>query len=337
MVVAHALAVAGAVIVGDQRHHALTDAHAHVEREALHLEYDADGGQRHIVIGDHQFVDDDVVQVEQERGQRRGHTHGKHGGGVFPLWQARAGREGNDRIAPEADEDDGEVEEGHAVGKTGGDARAQHLRAFGQQHEHEQRIKGDVQKPAEDDAGACLPGHADAADEVGKHVGKHRRHAAKYDDAHGVLPGVFVGPLPRAQQGKQRTHEHADAHREQRRDRQPQIQRKGADAPGLVRLALPEQAGDQRTAADARQPGQTQGDVEHGQDQRSGRHHVRVVGLADIKGVRHVVDEYDELTDHRRQDHLAQCDGHGQLRKHILLGDGRLGLGLHLSFHQSFP
>ena len=50
-------------------------------------------------------------------------------------------------------------------------------------------------------------------------------------------------------------HENGDAHGEQRRDAQRQIQRKGADPLGLLRLRLAEQTGDQRSAADARQTG----------------------------------------------------------------------------------
>ena len=61
MGVAHALAVADSGIVGHQGHHALVDADAHVEREAFDLQHDADGGQRQVVIGIHQFVDDNVV------------------------------------------------------------------------------------------------------------------------------------------------------------------------------------------------------------------------------------------------------------------------------------
>ena len=95
---------------------------------------------------------------------------------------------------------------------------------------------------------------------------------------------------------------------------------------GFLRLRLAEQAGNQRAAADTRQTGQAQRDVEYRQDQRSARDHVRVVRLPHVKRVRHVVDEDDQLTDHRGDDHFAQRGRDRQFLKQILFGKVRLGL-----------
>ena len=123
-------------------------------------------------------------------------------------------------------------------------------------------------------------------------------------------------------------HENGDARREQRGHEQGQIDGKGADAPGLLLLRLAQQAGDQRSAADARQPREAERDVEHGQDQGRGRHHVGIVRLADEKCIGHVVDQHDQLADHRRDDHLAQCGRDRQLFEYVLFGKACLALHL---------
>ena len=166
-----ALFVSGAEIVSHQRHHSLADTNAHVEREALDLEHDADGGQGQIVIGNHQLVDDHVVQIEQKRRYRRGDAHSEHAEHVGAAREPHFGRKRDRRSSSDAQQNEEEIEKGHAVGKAGGDTGAKHFIAVRQQHEHEQGVEGDVQKPAEYDADTGLLGKPDAADQVGQHIG----------------------------------------------------------------------------------------------------------------------------------------------------------------------
>ena len=316
----HAAAVAGGVVVGHQRHHALADADAHVQREAFHLQHDAHRRQRQIVVGHHQLVNDDIVQVKEEGGDGRGHPNTENGGNALRPGHARFGGEGDGGATPHPHQDHRKEEEGHAVGKAGGKPRAQHLLPVRQKDEHEQRVQGDVQNAAQNDAGAGLAGEADASYQVGKHVGKHRGHAADNDDAQGVLSGVFIGVCPCAQQLQHRLHEHKNTHGKQRRHCQPKIQREGAHPAGLLLVAFAQQSGDQRAAADARKACQTQGDVEHRQNEGGSRHHVGVVGLAHKKGVGHVVDQHDQLAGHRRKHHFGQRGMDGEGAENVLPG-----------------
>ena len=309
--VLQALAVAGGVVVGRQRQHALADADPHVEGEALDLQNDADGRQGQIAVAHHQLVQDDIVHVKEEGGDGRRHAHRKDGRDALPRGKPDAGVEGDHRALAHPGQHHEEVAAGDAVGQAGGDARAQHLQPVGQQDEHEQRVEGDVQQPAQDDAEAGLLRAAHAAQKVGQHIGQHRRHAARHDDAGRVLPGVLVGVLARAQRRQDGPHAAAHDQGEQRGDGRPQVQRKGRHTAGLVLAALAQQPRDEGAAPDARQARQTQRDVEDGQDEGGPRHHVGVVGLADIEGVGHVVDQDDQLAGHRRQDHDPQRGGDG--------------------------
>lgn len=94
--------------------------------------------------------------------------------------------------------------------------------------------------------------------------------------------------------------------------------------PPRMMPALAQQPGDQRAAADARKAGQTQGDVEHRQDQRGARHHIGVVGLPHKEGVRHVVDQHDQLAGHRGKDHFCQRGRDGKILEDVLPGRGCL-------------
>ena len=123
------------------------------------------------------------------------------------------------------------------------------------------------------------------------------------------------------QKSQHRLHENAHFQGKQRRDEDSQIQGKYADLPGFLFPVLSQQTGNQGAAAHSRQSGQTQTDVEHWQDQRSSRHHIWIVGLSHIKSIGHIVDQHDQLTDHRRDDHHPQGMGYRKLFKHLVLTD----------------
>ena len=199
--------------------------------------------------------------------------------------------------------------------------------ALGQQYKHKEGVQSDVQQATQDDTRAGLPGAANAADEVGQHVGQHCGNAADDNDTGGVLLGVVVGVLAGAQKAQKRPHEQPRAQGEEGGDGQTQVQREDADLSGLLGSATAQQPGDEGAAADACQSGQTQGDVEHGEDQGGGGHHVRVIGPPHKEGVCHVVDQHDQLAGYGGENHLPQGYGNGKGGEDI--GLGWFGVCLH--------
>ena len=71
----HPLAVAGGIIVGHNRHHALADTDADVEGQALDFQHNPDRRHLNVAVGRHQPADHNIVKVEQECGQRGGDSH----------------------------------------------------------------------------------------------------------------------------------------------------------------------------------------------------------------------------------------------------------------------
>ena len=279
------------------------------------------------MVGHHQLVNDHIVQIEEQRSDGGGNAHPEHRHNAAALGQSCLGGEGDDGASAHPSQHHQEEEQGHAVGQASGQTGAQHLLAPGQQDKHKEGVQGDVQQAAQDDTRAGLPGAANAADEVCQHVGQYRGNAADDNDTGGVLLGVVVGVLAGTQQPQQRLHEQPRAQGEEGGDGQTQVQREGADLSGLLGSATAQQPGDEGAAADARQSGQTQGDVEHGEDEGGGGHHVRIVGPTHKEGVRHVVDQHDQLAGHGGKNHLPQGYGDGKGGEDI--GLGWFGVCLH--------
>ena len=112
--------------------------------------------------------------------------------------------------------------------------------------------------------------------------------------------------LVRAEQVKYRLHEGGHDEREKRCREYRGVDAEGAHPSRLVLPLLSEQARYERAAADARQVRERERYVEYRKDERERRHHVRVVRLADVEGVREVVNEDDKLADYRRECHYFQ-------------------------------
>ena len=113
-------------------------------------------------------------------------------------------------------------------------------------------------------------------------------------------------------------HEHAHDECKHRGDPDGKIQRKRACSSRLIYPLLPEKPGDKRASADPRKAGKAEGNIKYGQDQRSSCHHVRIIRPAHIKCIRHIIDQYDDLTDDRRHDHRPQCGTYGHIFKHVI-------------------
>lgn len=113
--ISQAPAVTGRVVVADQRHHALAYSHPGVEGETLHLQHYANCGERRVVVGDHELVQNDVIEVEEEAGDRRRQPHGEYCEYALTGGHAHAGAEGDDRALPAHVQYDEEVHTGDAV------------------------------------------------------------------------------------------------------------------------------------------------------------------------------------------------------------------------------
>ena len=203
----HALVVFGGVVVGDDRHHGLTDAETDVQRQALRLEDNTHGSKRNVAVAGHELVDHDVVHVEQEHGKGRGTTHVENAAYAPTLRYFTGRQEAQHGTAAQRFHYNDEVETRDTVGERGGDARADDLIAARQQNEHEQRVKNDVDHASERDAEAGFARFADAADIVGKDVGQNRGRTAEDDHAQGIGAGEGIGFVSRAEQEQKRTHE----------------------------------------------------------------------------------------------------------------------------------
>ena len=306
----HPFLVAGGAVVGHQGHHALTDPDAHIQGQPLHLQDNADGCQRGLAVGHHQLVDDHIVQVKQEAGHRRRDAHRKNLADAAPLGQAHPGIGGKDAGAPNPPQNHQEIAACHAVGQQCGNADAQHLLSVGQEQIHKDRVQDDIQDGAQGDSKSRLPGQADAAHQVGHDVGQDSGHSAQHDDAEGILPGIQKDGISGPQKTQGRPHKGPQSHRERQRQADGQIKAEGADFAGLGLLPGAQQAGNQGTAAHPCQGGQAEQHVEDRQDQGSPRQHIGVAGAADVKSIRHIVDQHDDLTDGGRDNHLPQRHRH---------------------------
>ena len=184
------------------------------------------------------------------------------------------------------------------VGKHGRDGCTGDLQP---EHKDEQRVERHVQHAAEGNADARLPGIALGANQMRQLGAEHRRNGADADRPEYIGHAVAQRFLVRAEDRQQ--------HRPERQRQQPVEQRDGRARPdaergGMRRLFAvfqAEAARDQARAADAEQVGLRRHQHEQRHGDRCGGNLIRVVELADVIGVGHVIDHGDDLTDDRRQ------------------------------------
>ena len=91
----------------------------------------------------------------------------------------------------------------------------------------------------------------------------------------------------------------------------------GGNAAGALGLPCPHQPGDQSPAARSRDVRDRDADIKDRQDQRRAGHHIGIVGSSYIEGVRHVVDQHDQLRDHCGHSHSRKGFGNRHLFKEI--------------------
>ena len=258
------------------------------------------------MVGNHQLINDYIIQVKQERCHGGRNPHGKHGLHALPAGPSHTGIEGNHRLAAHFSQNQQKIQACDAVGKGGGDSGSQNFKTVRQQHKHEQRVQQDIQQTAQDDARSGLSGTPDAPDQIGQHIGEDCGNPAKNDHTQGILSGKAVCIFPGSQNPQKFLHKQAGSHGERGGHQQGQTDGKQAYPPGLLFHSPPQQSGDQSSPSDAGQPRQTQGNVKYREDQGCGGYHIGISRLPHIKGIRHVVNQHDQLADDRGNYHDPQ-------------------------------
>ena len=84
--VLHALVIPRGIVVGHQRHHALCQTHADVQREHIDLLDDAESSHRNITVSRRKVVDGDIGKAGKEGGNGRGQSHRQHLTGKAEPW-----------------------------------------------------------------------------------------------------------------------------------------------------------------------------------------------------------------------------------------------------------
>ena len=312
----HAPVVFRGVIVGCQGHHAQAESDADVEGQSLRLEDNANGGQRYIAVGGHQAVQDDVVKVKEE---------GTHGGGDADAEKGCQKRSAGQTVLERKMQDgivqpqngDHKIGTGKGVGQGSGKTCTQNLMARRQQHEHKDGIHDDIDDSAHGDGESSLFGTADISQQISHGHGCDRGCTSEDDHAGAVLPCKFIGLAAGPQKCQQGMHEDGGHDREKQPHKGGKPDAEGGNAAGALGLPCPHQPGDQSPAACSRDVRDRNADIKDRQDQRRACHHIGIVGSSYIEGVRHVVDQHDQLRDHRGHSHSRKGFGNRHLFKEI--------------------
>ena len=126
------------------------------------------------------------------------------------------------------------------------------------------------------------------------------RRGAEADCPEKIPAREIMRLLVCAQNGQQRRQEQQHQQAVGRSDPCGAPETEGGAASGLFAVADAETAGDQTGSADAEEIGKRGQKDEQGHGDSRGGHLIRVAELADEKGIRHVVNDGDDLTEDRR-------------------------------------
>lgn len=307
---AHSPAVAGRVVVADQRQRALRYALSDRERSHIDALCDADAGDRRVAIRRHEIVDDEVGAGRQH-GHQTCRKPDRHHRKRRPARKGGFDRSESDHSAQFEHEHD-EVERGDAIGDERRQRRAGHPHAQAP-IEDEQGVERDVEDAAERQTYPRMHRLALGAHQMGEHGREHGRDGAGDDRVDQVVDCILQSHPVRSERGQERFAEQSEHEREHRRDRNAAPYRERGRAPRPVGIARAECARHHRRAAYSEQVGGRGQEHIDGQAQRDRRDHRLVAQPADKEGVGEVVDDRDQLADHRRQ-----------YERDDRLGDGRL-------------
>ena len=294
--------IAGGVVVADQRQHALRHAAHDAVGEHVHLLGDAQSGLHRHAAERHQVIEYGVGDVLQQRHQAGGQAAAEHGEGDALREHAGDGSHAQDGAAARPAHQQREVEQGDEVGERCGDRCAENLLPARQQHEHEQRVKRDVEQTAEHDANAGLRAAPLRTDEVRQQRAHGGAQPAECDGDGQVAPRLRVHRGVRAaQRVDERVEQQEGAQRVQQRREQAAPEGKGGGALGALMQAAAQRAGYDARAADTEEVRDGGEKHERRCADRDGADHRVAAGQSDEKRVRHVVDDEDGLTDDGRQ------------------------------------
>ena len=251
-----------------------------------------------------------VGGVAQGGGQGGGQPDGEHRPGKAHGDVPRV--EGDRRPDPQAPVRQGEKDHRGGVGKRRGDGGARHIQV---KDEDEDGIEHDIEDTAEHHAGAGWAGVPLAAQQVAQDQTDRGGYAAQYHHPEQVAFGIGIGGGAGAQEVEQRPVGQKGEEGETQRHRRAAPDAEGGHMPDVLPLPGAQHAGDQAAAAQAEQVAQGGEQVKPRRHQRDGRHHGRIAGLADEKGVGQVIDHGHHLADNGGDGQRRHRPGHGHLFK----------------------
>ena len=210
------------------------------------------------------------------------------------------GRDGNGSLMADLMQEQSKITGRGQIGKQGGNASPSDFQI---QHEDEERVQQDIEDAAKGDPQAGLPGMALRPDQMRQHGIERRRHGAQADAVKHIGGRIAEGFGISAQQGQQHRPQQQNRYAIDKRDRNGAPDAESGGMSGFLAVALPQTAGDQAGAAHAKQIGQRGDEDEKRQCHGGGSYFVGDAQMAHKKGIRHIVNDGDDLADD---------GGHGQ-------------------------
>ena len=151
--------------------------------------------------------------------------------------------------------------------------------------------------------------------------GQNARKAACNHNQQGITAGIINRRIRCAEESEDRIDEDTDQKGIQRRNRHRAIHAQCADMPGILMSSGSHEPGHMASAANAEQIAQCGIHHHHCQREAGCSHHIGISCSANEKGIHHVVDQIDGLTDHGGYGHGQQGFGNGNTAEQFIFAD----------------
>ena len=171
----HPLAVAGGVIVADERQGTLGDALPHGKGQQVHLFGDPHPGHGGIGVAGGKMVQHSIADGAHDRDEAAGQPNREYFPGDALPQRVLPGRSGNGGLMADLMQEQSKITGRGQIGKQGGQAGSGYLQL---QHKDEQRVQQDIKDTAKRNAKAGLSGIALRPDQMCQHGIERRRHGA---------------------------------------------------------------------------------------------------------------------------------------------------------------
>ena len=299
---AHPGTVARGVVVTDQGKHALRHPAHHAVRQHIDLFRDADTRLRGGAVSRHQLFEHGVGDVLAQGHQASGNPDRNDVARDPAAEHSRPRLDRQDQTPAVRQNEDGVVDQRDDVRDHRGERRAEHFVSAREDHEHKDRVERDVAKTADHDAETRLERAPLRTDQVGEQGIGRGDDAPRRDGDQEVFPRQRMNVrVAAAEQVDEPIDEQKRAERVDGGGEHASPERERRSHPRLVAFAAAEQTGNHACAADPEQVGDSR--QEHERRHTDGhRRDLRVrAGQPDEVGVRHIINNKDDLSEHRRQ------------------------------------